>query len=204
MFGKKTDDKKKLASAQAVEISGIIIEENLSKAKIKEYNALLMQAQQQLLDKERKIHELREEVRQKKENLPLDEQQTAQYEQKRALEKKDCEEHLTKECEKLSFELKKQRKKKNIHKLAGSLLLIAIVTGAVFYYLKVYSPVVKAVEQMTSDYETRYQNLEKEYRAELDIKFKEQQQIWNDEILALEEQKRILEEEIKEKLQTAY
>ena len=204
MFGRKSDKKNAQEALLSVAIDNIMIEENLSKAKIKEYSNLFAQIQEQLLVQERELAGRKEELTGRKSNLPMTEQTTRQYEEKRNVEKAACKEHLEEECNKLLSGIKRYQGKKKKHKLLGTLALGVIVTGAIAYYIGVYHPMVENLAEQKNTYEAEHENLVTEHEEELQKMLTEQQALWDAEILGLEEQKQILEDEIKTRLQTAY
>lgn len=222
MFGKKR-------ASTPIDIKNIFIKEKLSRKERMYYNELLTNAQQQLLNRENDIGRLKKELQQRKEQLPFGEQQTAEYEEKRTLEKENCAERFEKESETLSLELKKQRGRKRFHRWAGNILLIAMIAGAVCYYFQVDEPAIQGAKtayeeskkEHIADLEIKLQEKEKELDAELkalqerleakqeerntdaelealqkelDTMLEQQQQIWDSDIVALEEQMRQLQE----------
>lgn len=202
MFGKKR-------ASEPLDLNNIIVKKNLSEAERKKYNELLTNMQKFLLNRENDLSRFKGDLQQKENQLLFVEQQTGEYEEKRAVEKKNCAERFEKESEDLTFGLKKQRRKKKIRKWVGNILLIAMLAAAAIYYFKVDAPAIqtanieykKSEQENIADWKQRLQEREKELdtelnelQKELETMLEQQQQTWDSDILALEAQKSQIQE----------
>lgn len=194
----------KKRASEPLDLNNILVKKNLSEEERKQYNKLLTDMQKFLLNRENALSRLKGDLQQKENQLLFVEQQTGEYEEKRASEKKDCAERFEKESEELASGLKKQRRKNKIRKWAGNILLIAMLAAAAIYYFKVDAPAIqtanmeyeKSEQENIAGWEQKLQEREKELESELselqkelDTMLEQQQQTWDSDISALEAQK---------------
>lgn len=203
MFGKRNKVKNAVSDTPVL-LDDIVIGEKVSKAEIKKYTELLTRAQEQLTDRENKLSQLKEENRKRENNLPLMEQRIKQLEEKRNQEKRNCAAVFQQNQENLLSQIKKYQGKSKMHRIIACFLLIIMVAGGICYYQKAYVLISKQVETIVSEYERAYEDKLAEHEKSLQMILQEYQQSWDEELLSLQEEKEVLEDEIKEKLQTAY